>query len=236
MSSMPGSYVESIAAGKVIDSAQMARAEKLYEEILLETSPNRLAARVATLYAEALLNVAEKKGAAQEIGEEIDSLVHDVFKASPDLEMFLANPAIHRKRKNAVIDKALAGKCSPLFEDFLKLLSKHDRLAHLPLIAVSYHALRDKAAKRLRVLVESAVKLDDAQLDKLREMLAGAMREEPILINRIRPDLLGGVLLHVGDKVFDSTVLNRLETLRTQFLARGSHEIQTRRDRFSSNS
>ena len=146
--------------------------------------------------------VAEKQNLGQEIGEELNSLVHDVFTANPELEMFFANPAVHRKHKIAAIEKALAGKCSPLLEDFLKLLCKHERMASIRLIAVSYQALRDKAAKRVRILVESAVPIESDQLDKLRTLLAGALHQEPILINRVRPELLGGVLLHVGDKVY----------------------------------
>jgi len=232
---MPGSFTETVSKDKVIDPTELTRIEKLYEEILLETSPNRLAARIASIYAESLLSVASQQGKAIEIGDEIHALTHEVFAKSPELEMFLANPAIHRKRKLAVIDKALTGKCSPLLEDFLKLLCKHDRLAHLRLIAVSYQALRDRGAGQQRILVESAVAMNDDQLEQLKKMLADALNETPILINRVRPELLGGVLLHVGDKVYDSTVRYRLDALRTQFLARGSHEIQTRRDRFSSN-
>ena len=226
---------EMVSKGKVTNPAELSRIEKLYEEILLETSPNRLAARVAAIYAESLLSVANARGNALEVGDELDSLVHSVFTRSPELEMFLANPAVHRKRKLAVIDKAIAGHCSPLLEDFLKLLCKHDRLAHLRLIAVSYQALRDRAAGQQRILVGSAVPMTDEQLDHLKVMLAKALNETPILINRVRPELLGGVQLHVGDKVYDMTVRYRLDALRTQFLARGSHEIQTRRDRFSSN-
>jgi len=211
------------------------RVEQLYEEILLATSPDRLRVRLASTYAESLLVIAEKGNQVKEIGEELDSLVNDVYAASPDLEMFLSNPAIHRRRKVKMINDAIVGHCSPLLEDFLKLLCKHDRLDLLRLIAIHYQALRDKAAKRVRILVESAVPLDAAQLDRLRGMLVKSMSEEPILINRVKPELLGGLLLHVGDTVFDATVRHRLDALRTQFLARGSHEIQTRRDSFSSN-
>ena len=232
---MPGSFGESIASGQIIDSAQMARVEKLYEEILLETSPNRLAARVATVYAESLLNVAEKRGEAAELGVELDSLVHDVFDAQPEVEMFFANPAVHRRKKLAAIDRVFGGKSSPLLEDFLRLLCAHGRATHIRLIAVSYHALRDQRANRIRILVESAVPLEKDQLDRLRQMAAATLHKDAVMINRIRPELLGGLLLHVGDTVFDSTVRFRLETLRTQFLSRGSHEIQTGRDRFSSN-
>lgn len=232
---MPGSFVASIAAGNVISAEEMGRVEKLYEEILLETSPNRLAARIATVYAEALLNVAEMRGQAEAVGQELDSLVHGLFAASPELEAFLANPAVHRRRKIAVIDKAIAGKCSTLMEDFLRLLCRHDRLTHLRIIAVSFHALRDRLAKRMRILVESAVPLEPAEQERLHKMLKDALHKEPVLISRIRPELLGGLLIHVGDTVFDSTVLYWLETLRSLFLSRGSHEVQTGRDRFSTN-
>ncbi len=232
---MTRSFDESVKVGQVIDSGEMSRDGKLYEEILLETSPNRVSARLSEIYAEALLDVATKQGKDKEVGDEFESLVHDVFDKSPDLETFFANPAVHRRRKTEVIDKSIAGNCSPLLEDFLKLLCKHDRMQLLRLVAISYQALRDKAAKRVRILVESAVRLDADQLERLRKILADDLHEEPILINRVRPELLGGVLLHVGDKVFDATVRYRLDTLRTQFLARGSHEIQTGRDRFSSN-
>lgn len=233
--SMPGSTIASIQAGHMIDPTQMRRIEKRYEEILLETNPSQLAGRIGTIYAQALLNVAVQRGEAEEISNELDSLVHQVFEADPALEEFFANPAVNRKHKMAAIDKAFAGKCSPLVEDFLRLLCKHDRMAHLRIIAISYQALRDKLNKRIRVLVESAVPLESEQLDRLKKMLADRLAMEPILINRVRPELLGGILLHVGDKVFDTTVRSRLDTLRSQFLARGSHEIQTGRDRFSSN-
>jgi F-type H+-transporting ATPase subunit delta len=232
---MPGSFVESVNTGKITDPAELARIEKLYEKILTETDSHRLAGRLATTYAESLLNVAEKRGEAEAIGEQLRSLADDVFADNPQFEALLANPSVHRSAKKAIIDKAFTGKCTPLFEDFLQVLCRHDRLHLLRPIGVAYQVLRDTYAKRIRILVETAVPLKPEQSDKLREILRESLKLEPILINRIRPELLGGVLLHVGDKVFDSTVQHRLDTLRTQFLARGSHEIQTRRDRFCNN-
>ncbi len=214
---------------------ETAPPERLYEEALLEASPHRMAGRLAAVFSESLLNVAEKRGQAEQVGEELESLVRDVFDLNPELEALLSNPAVHRKQKLAIVQKAFAGKCSPLVEDFLKLLCRHDRMQLLRMIAVSYQALRDQIAKRVRILVESAIPLDADQQNRLHKMLADSLGKEPVLINRVRPELLGGLLIHVGDTVFDSTVLYRLESLRTQFLSRGSHEIQTRRDRFGSN-
>jgi F-type H+-transporting ATPase subunit delta len=232
---MPGSFTESVNAGAITDPAELARIERLYERILLETDQHNVSGRLIKVYTEALLDVAEKRNVADEIGEELSSLADDVFDKHPELESLLANPTVHRAAKKAIIDRAFSGRCTPLFEDFLQVLCRHDRLHLLRLIAVAYQVMRDDYAKRVRVLVESAAPLNKSQSDKLRQILREALKLEPILINRIRPELLGGLLLHIGDKVFDTTVLHKLETLRSQFLARGSHEIQTRRDRFSTN-
>jgi F0F1-type ATP synthase delta subunit len=59
------------------------------------------------------------------------------------------------------------------------------------------------------------------------------LKAEPVLRVREDPDLLGGMVVRVGAKVFDGSVRSRLETLRNQLLSRGSHEIQAGRDRFS---
>src|SRR5687767_1180666 len=126
--------------------------ERLYDEALLEASPHRLAGRMAIIFSEALLNVAEKRGQAEEAGHELEALVEDVFDKNPELEALLSNPAVHRKHKLAIVEKSLAGKVSPLVEDFLKQLCQHDRMQLLRMIAITYQALRDKKARRIRIL------------------------------------------------------------------------------------
>src|SRR5580700_4804338 len=97
--SMPGSFAESVNSGGITDPAELARIEKLYEKILTETDSHRLAGRLATTYAESLLNVAEKRGEAEAIGEQLNSLTDDVFPANPQFEALLANPSVHRAAK-----------------------------------------------------------------------------------------------------------------------------------------
>ncbi|MBY0513297.1 MAG: F0F1 ATP synthase subunit delta, partial [Gemmataceae bacterium] len=67
----------------------------------------------------------------------------------------------------------------------------------------------------------------------LTQTLAAALGKTPILVVRPNPALLGGLVVHVGDTVYDTSVRSKLQTARTKLLARGSHEIQSRRDRFS---
>jgi F-type H+-transporting ATPase subunit delta len=82
-------------------------------------------------------------------------------------------------------------------------------------------------------LVRAAAQLDDAQQNTLRDTLRSALSKEPILNIKVDPNLLGGMVVQVGDEVFDASVRTRIETLRKQLLASSSHEIQVRRDRFS---
>lgn len=192
------------------------------------------AARIARTYAEALMNVADKRDQADAVGEELASLVNDVFKTEPRLEAILATPAIKRSTKEPLIRRAFEGKASDLVLDFLLTLNKHDRLDLLRSIYLAYRDMRDLRAKRIRVVVRSVVPLTEEQQAELKRTLEGTTKLEPVLDMRIDPDLLGGMVVQVGDDVFDSSVRTRIETIRNQLLARSSYEIQTGRDRFSS--
>jgi F-type H+-transporting ATPase subunit delta len=192
------------------------------------------AQRVARVYAEALLNTAQKHQQAQEIQDDLEALVRDVFARDPHFETFLASRAIGREAKAAVIHKAFDGRSNDLFVNFLIVLNNHDRLDLLRPIQVAYRELFDDRAHRIRVHVRSAVPLQDDQQERLRNELRQAFQREPILETAIDPDLLGGMVVLVGDWVYDASVRTRLANLKNDLIERSSHEIQSRRDRFSS--
>jgi F-type H+-transporting ATPase subunit delta len=189
--------------------------------------------RVARVYAEALLNAAEKQGQSEQVLESLDSLIRDVFPAEPQLEAFLQSSAVGRERKAQLIDKVFEGKASQVFVDFLKVLNQHERLDLLRPILTAAKELRDQRAKRIRVEVRSAVPLADAQTNRLREQLRQNLQLEPVLQTEVDPDLLGGVVVRVGDWLYDASVRARLDSIRNQLIERSSHEIQSGRDRFS---
>ena len=192
------------------------------------------AQRVARIYAEALLDAAEKRGEAQQVLEETDSLVRDVFRANPHIEEFFASPAVPSKVKAATIDSTFGPRSSELFTNFLRVLNDHGRLDLLRPIAVALRDLSEKRAHRVRVQVRSAVPLHDDQRERLRQELREGFHLEPILEERVDPDLLGGMVVRVGDWQYDGSVRTQLQTIRNYLIERSSHEIQSGRDRFSS--
>jgi len=191
------------------------------------------AQRVAHVYAEALLNAADKQGQSEQVLESLESLIRDLFPAEPQFEIFLTSSAVGRDRKAQVIEKVFEDRASVLFVDFLKVLNQHERLNLLRPILAAAKEFRDKRAKRIRVRVRSAVPLTDEQANRLRQQLHEALKLEPILQTEVDPDLLGGVVLQVGDWLYDASVRARLDSIQNQLIARSSYEIQSGRDRFS---
>ena len=191
------------------------------------------ARRVARVYAEALLDVAEQKDLADDVGDELNALVGDVFVRAPEVEQELASPIIKRTAKGPLLEATFKGKVSDVMLSFLKVLNGKDRLGLLRHVEAAYRELLDHRAKRVRVLVRSAVALSAEQTEKLRQTIGVAHGREPVIVAKIDPTLLGGMVVQVGAEVFDSSVRTRIDNIRNQLLARSSYEIQVGRDRFS---
>jgi F-type H+-transporting ATPase subunit delta len=192
------------------------------------------AQRVARVYAEALYGAAEKRGEVEATLEQLDSLVRDVFRANSLIEQFFASPAVPAATKTALIRSLFGARATELFTDFLLVLNDHGRLDLLRAIRAAYRDLFDQRAGRVRVLVRSAAPLPEDQQERLRQELRAAFRLEPVLETRVDPDLIGGLVVKVGDWQYDGSVRTRLQAIRNHLIERSSHEIQSGRDRFSS--
>jgi F-type H+-transporting ATPase subunit delta len=188
--------------------------------------------QVARVYAEALMHAAEKSGKTDLMLEQLSTLVHDLFESQRLLEKFLGSGAIRRDKKRDAIDKAFQGKVDPLVVDFLQVLNAHDRLDLLRAVWACYRELHDERARRMRVKVRTAAPLTNDQETRLKNDLRDTFKLEPILDVKIEPDLLGGMVVQVGDWLYDGTVKTRLERLRNQLMA-GANYVQDRRDQFS---
>jgi F-type H+-transporting ATPase subunit delta len=204
------------------------------EGVDLQATADVGAQRVAKVYAEALLNAAEKQGKADEVLSELQSLIVDVFPAQPQFEAFLSTGAIGRDRKVPVIDNVFGSRAEKLFTNFLLVLNHHERLNLLRPILAAARDVANERAKRVRVRVRSAVPLPEDQRDHLRDELRKSLRREPVLETEVEPDLIAGLVVQVGDWQYDGSVRTQLETLRTQLIERSNYEIQSRRDRFCS--
>jgi len=204
--------------------ADVSRNFPLEQESVLTANVRQ--ARIARVYVESLLAVATQQGQAEDLGDELESLVRDVLGKHPDVAAFFTSPALTRRAREPVLKRALSPSASPLLRKFVGVLNQNNRLDLLPAIAAAYREALDERAGRVRVWVRSAAPLDDGERDDLRRTLAMTLGKEPILAVRVDPELLGGLMIQVGDRVYDSTVRSRLDSLRTQLLARGNDVVK----------
>jgi F-type H+-transporting ATPase subunit delta len=203
------------------------------QELVQQAQPDVSERRLARVYAEALLNVAGKQNVVEEVLAELRDLLKDVGGRDPYVQAFFTSGVIGKDRREAALKGAFENRSHPLVLNFLLVLNDHDRLFLLRPILEELQVLDDLRRRRFRVQVQSAVPLADDQQNRLLHDLRQSFRLEPVLEQRIDPDLLGGMVLRVADWVFDGSVRTQLVNLRKQLREMSSHEIQSGRDRFS---
>ncbi|MCC7085831.1 MAG: ATP synthase F1 subunit delta [Pirellulales bacterium] len=192
--------------------------------------------RAASVYAQALVAAAEEAEPKQTdaVLQEFDSLVDDVLNRLPKLEGVLSSGFVDEHIKETMLEKAFANRASPMFVNFLKVVARHGRLDMLRLIHLAFHFQYNEVRNRVLVIVSTAEPLDAAGEQRIAAAVANRLNSQPILQKQVHPELIGGIVLRVGDRVFDGSISTQLKRLREKMLSRSVHEIQSRRDRFSS--
>jgi len=187
---------------------------------------------IADVYAKALLGAAEKAGFTQTVLDEFDSLIADVLDRFPTLEAVLASGLISNDDKVEILERVFGGRASPTFVHFLKVVARHGRLDCLRAIHRRAEVLFDELQGRVQVQVTTAAPVGDALAARISAALAAHLGAEPVVEQTVDPDLIAGVVVRVGDTVYDGSVANQLKNIRQQMIDRSVHEIQSRRDRF----
>jgi len=182
---------------------------------------------LGTVYAKALLGAAEKAGQADQVVDELDSLVADVLDNQPRVDAILTSPRLTHEERLPILNKAFGGKLSPTLMTFLKVVSKHGRLDSLRAIARAARKQLNTIRGRVEVLVETAYPLSNPIRDRITARLSELLHRQVILTTRINEELLGGLVVRVGDTVYDASLAASLKRMQQVTL---EHTKQTIRD------
>ena len=169
---------------------------------------------VGKVYAQALLDAAGRQHAADAVVEDLNAIVDEVFKASPNVEAILSNPRIDPARKSSLLDRLFGGKTHDVTLRFLKVLTARRRLDSLRAIARAARELQDQAAGRLSVQITTAQPLDEGQLHQLTDRLRQTFSADVRVAAKVDPKILGGLVVRVGDTLFDASVEGRLRQMQ----------------------
>jgi len=164
------------------------------------------------VYAEALFEVAEEKGRLDAVRDGLGLFV-DAVGAERDLQVFLFSPYFSTAEKREGLRRAVSG-AEPELLNFLELLIEKHRMPELFGIRRRFEEMCKRAEGRIEVTVTSAVELDSAVVAKIGEEIERQTRQKVELASRVDEEVLGGVVLQVGNMVLDASIRNRLEKLR----------------------
>jgi F-type H+-transporting ATPase subunit delta len=176
---------------------------------------------IARNYAEALLELAQRAGDLRGWGEMIDC-VGDAMETDRRLRVFLESPRVSAQQKNAILQRAYGNSLPRNFVRFLQALVNNRRQMLIPMIAHAYHDLVDQVEGRVHASVTLARDADEADRAVVTSQLSRALGKTVVPHFHVNPQILGGVVVRVGDTVLDGSVLRRLATLRGKMLGRAS--------------
>jgi F-type H+-transporting ATPase subunit delta len=167
---------------------------------------------LAQVYARSLFAVAREQGKLDELREQVAQFA-DALNGNRDLAVFFFSPYFSIKEKQEALGRALDGADQVLL-NFLSLLIENHRMPVIFRIRQEYERLWDEENRTLAVEITSAIELDQATTESLGKTIGERAGRKVTLAARVDPDILGGIVVRVGNSILDASIRNRLEQLR----------------------
>jgi F-type H+-transporting ATPase subunit delta len=169
---------------------------------------------IATVYARALFQAALEQDKLDPVREQLAEFA-DAVSENRELQVFLFSPYFSTEEKKDGLDRALTD-VDPVVENFLKLLIEKHRTPVIFRIRAEYDQLWEEVNKLLPVEITSAVELSEATVRQLGDRISEQTGRRVELSSHVEPEILGGIVVQVGNSVLDASIRNRLEQLRRQ--------------------
>ncbi len=175
--------------------------------------------KIATLYAAALIELAREGKFLEEMETELKQSV-DIFIKEETVWKFFISPIIRADVKLKIISTVFKKEMRDVVYNFLGVLAARGRMKELPDIVKAYSELLDEELGRMHVSVESASPISEEQARELREVLTKYFKVDTILDIKENPELLGGLIIHSGDMMIDTSIENQLSRMKKILLER----------------
>jgi F-type H+-transporting ATPase subunit delta len=160
-------------------------------------------------------------------------VVSDVLDKLPQLDAALKSPRLAHEERLPILEKAFGGKLSATTLTFLKVVSQHNRLDCLRAIAKAARKQLDAARGRVEVIVETAYPLSNSVRERIIARLTQMLGRQVILSTHVNEDLLGGLMVRVGDTVYDASLAARLKRMEAVTLDHTKQALRESLERFA---
>jgi ATP synthase F1 delta subunit len=169
---------------------------------------------IARVYARSLFEVAREQDKLEVIREELGEFA-DALAGSHELQVFFFSPYFSTEEKKDGLHRTVEGADDTL-TNFLELLLENHRMPVVFRVRREFDRLWEEANDLLPVLITSAVALDESVSRRIGDEIGRQTGKQVELTSSVDPDVIGGIVLRVGNSILDASIRNRLETLRKQ--------------------
>lgn len=172
--------------------------------------------RIAARYAKSLLALAIEQGKDKEIAGDMRYFAQ-VCDNNRDFVLALRNPIIKHDKKLNILKRIFSGKVDPITMSIFELMTRKNREAILPVLAVEFQRQYNQKEGIVEAAVWTTFKLDEGLQDEFRQLIEQIAGMKVDLKEEIDPDLVGGFVLRIEDKQIDESIRSKLQHLRRKF-------------------
>jgi F-type H+-transporting ATPase subunit delta len=176
-----------------------------------------VASSAAKRYASAIFSLGQERGNLDDWQRDLDLLANIV--ADKRIAVFLENPSVTAERKFAAFESTLGANVQPETRNLARLLVEHNRTALTPEIRDVFTDLVRQERGIVVAEATTADPLNSAEQDLVRQKLEQMTGQRVELATKIEPDIIGGIIIRIGDQVIDGSVRNKLERMRSRLIA-----------------
>jgi F-type H+-transporting ATPase subunit delta len=169
---------------------------------------------IAQVYSRSLFEVAKEQGKLDDIREQLGEFA-DALDANRELQVFFFSPYFSTEEKKDGLARAVT-QADEILINFLGLLLDKHRMPVVFRIRRQLDERWEEENAMLRVEVTSAVELDDSVVRQIGDRVGEQTDRKVELASRVDPDILGGIVLRVGNSILDASIRNRLDQLRRE--------------------
>jgi F-type H+-transporting ATPase subunit delta len=169
---------------------------------------------LARVYARSLFDVAKEHGKLEVVREQL-GLVAEAIANSRELQTFFFSPYFSTEEKENALDVVVVG-AEEILVNFLKLLIEKHRMPVIFRVRAQYERLWEEENRLLPVEITSAIALDPATTEQIGTAIGESTHRRVELAARVDPDIIGGIVVRIGNSILDASIRNRLEQLRRQ--------------------
>lgn len=188
------------------------------------------AEQLARTYAKGFLGAANSDAGAV---EDLEAVSSEVFGKHPQFGEAMRSAFIDHNARVAMVERVLGGKVSPHVTNLLKVLSAHGRLEIVNEVADQARKLLDEQLGRAKVLVRLARPADESLMSEIEQTVRDKTGIQPIIEVEIDPELVGGLEIRVGDKVFDGSVRTAFRVAHKAIVNETVQAIESKPERFT---